>query len=280
MRNFIRKFRVLLISLFLVFLSFYLLFTYDLIPRDSNPVSQKILIVYSYLLGGIESVSDNIYRTWEEYISIRDARRENRQLKKELARQRNLIQEALEYQLENDRLRNLLSFKKRKSLRMVAGEVIGKDSSRLFESILLNKGGEDELTRNMAVLTPEGVVGHIIECTPVASKVLLISDINSSVSVIVQRNRTQALVVGQGRGVCRTKFLSNSADIREGDVVVTSGLGGIYPKGLMVGRLKNIVKKTAGLFLEAELLPGADLRRLEEVLIVIQKPELGVSEQD
>ena len=123
----------------------------------------------------------------------------------------------------------------------------------------------------MAVLTPDGVVGHIIEVAPTVAKVLLINDLNSSISAIIQRNRTQGIVVGSGEELCRTKFLSNKADIREGDIMVTSGLGGIYPKGLIVGRLKNIAKKPTGLFLDAELTPGADLDRLEEVLIVVDQ---------
>jgi rod shape-determining protein MreC len=149
--------------------------------------------------------------------------------------------------------------------------VIGKDSTRWFQTILINKGSKEGLVKNIAVLTPEGIVGHIIEVSAGVSKVLLINDINSSVSAIVQRNRTQGIVVGSGGELCRTKFLSNTADIRDGDIMVTSGLGGIYPKGITIGRLHNIVRKPTGLFLEAEVKPGADLIRLEEVLIVVDR---------
>lgn len=271
MRNFIRKFRSLFILCSLLFISLYLLFSYNLVPRGKNPISRLILAVFSPALEGITDMSDNIKLTWEEYIAIRDARRENRQLKKELANANYLISEALEYQLENERLRNLLAFKKKKSISMVACKVIGKDSTRWFRTILINKGSREHLVKNMAVLTPEGVVGHIIEVSRGASKVLLISDINSSVSAIVQRTRTQAIVVGGGGKLCRTKFLSNTADICDGDIMVTSGLGGIYPKGITIGRLQNIVRKPTDLFLEAEVKPGADLSRLEEVLIVVDQ---------
>ena len=279
MRNFIRKFRSFLIVSILVFFSLYLLFSHSSIPRDSNPVSQIIFTSISYLLGVIDNISDNITQTWEEYIAIKDARRENRELKKELIRVRAFASEALEYQLENERLRNLLTFKKKKLISLVAGEVIGKDSTRWFQTVLINKGGDDDLVKNMAVLTPEGVVGHIIEVAPTVSKVLLISDINSSISAVVQRNRTQGIVAGSGGELCRTKFMSNTADIREGDIMVTSGLGGIYPKGLIVGRLQNIVKKPTGLFLDAELAPGVDLSRLEEVLIVVDQPSAVIGKR-
>lgn len=276
MRSFIRKFRSLFILCFLLFISLYLLFSHHFVPRDTNPISQLILTIFSPALEGMTDISDNITRTWEEYIAIRDARRENRRLKEELANVRNLINEALEYQLENERLRNLLAFKKKKSISMVASRVIGKDSTRWFQTILINKGTNEGLVKNMAVLNPEGVVGHIIETAPGVSKVLLINDINSSVSAIVQRNRTQGIVVGSGGELCRTKFLSNTADIRDGDIMVTSGLGGIYPKGITIGRLHNIVRKPTDLFLEAEVKPGADLSRLEEVLIVVdQLPDRG-----
>jgi rod shape-determining protein MreC len=271
MRNFIRKFRLFFILCSLLFISLYLLFSHNFIPRDTNPVSKLILTVFSPALEGMTDISDNIKRTWEEYIAIRDARRENRRLKKELANVRNLIGEALEYQLENERLRNLLAFKKKKSISMVASKVIGKDSTRWFQTILINKGSKEGLVKNIAVLTPEGIVGHIIEISTGVSKVLLINDINSSVSAIIQRNRTQGIVVGSGGELCRTKFLSNTADIRDGDIMVTSGLGGIYPKGITIGRLHNIVRKPTGLFLEAEVKPGADLIRLEEVLIVVDR---------
>jgi rod shape-determining protein MreC len=272
MRNSTRKFRSLLIISSLLLFSLYLLFSHSSISRDPNKVYQIILTIFSPVLEGIADISDNIQQTWEEYIAIRDARRENRDLKKELARGRNLISEALEYQLENERLRNLLSFRKKESrLSMIAGEVIGKDSSRWFQTILINKGSDNNLTRNMAVLTPEGVVGYIIGIAPAVSKVLLISDINSSISAIVQRTRTQVIIVGSGGEFCRTKFLPNTEDILEGDTIVTSGLGGIYPKGLIVGHLRNIVKKSSGLFLDAERIPGADLDRLEAALIVTDK---------
>lgn len=273
MWNFIRKFRVSLLFSFLFLFSFYLLSSYDFSQRSDHPVSRAIIDLLAPILDGIDSISDNIQQTWEEYIAIRDARRENRRLKKELTRIKSQISELTEYQQENERLRSLLFLKTKIPAKMISAEVIGKDSTRWSQTILINKGRSDHLVKNLAISTHEGVVGHIIEVARTAAKVLLISDINSSVSAIVQRNRIQGIVVGRGDGLCRVKFLSNIADIHEGDLMVTSGFGGIYPKGLIVGCLQNILKKPTGLFLEAELVPDADLSRLEEVLIVMKNSE-------
>ncbi len=151
---------------------------------------------------------------------------------------------------------------------MFPAQIIGKDPSNWFKTIIIDKGTDDGIKENQAVVTHQGVVGHIIEVTPKAAKVLLISDQNSSVAVIIQDNRTEGIMLGMQHGRCKIDYLTRTAEIHEGDMVITSGLGGIFPKGLRVGAVTQIKKKSYGLFQDAEVHPFVDFSKLEEVLII------------
>jgi rod shape-determining protein MreC len=133
---------------------------------------------------------------------------------------------------------------------------------------LVNKGEKDGVAKDMAVVTSEGVVGRVIEVSLHTAKVLLMTDPNSAMDVIVQRSRTQGIMEGKVEEVCVLKYVQKNEDVQVGDKVITSGLGGIFPKGLMTGTVTKVERKRPGIFQYIEITPSVDFSRLEEVLIL------------
>ena len=171
-----------------------------------------------------------------------------------------------EIRLENDRLRNLLALDSQPEINYIVAQVIGKEPTNRLNSIIINKGSRTGIFLNQPVLNLAGVVGKIIEVTSGISKAILISDVNSRIIVMVQRSRQEGVLEGIGRGLCRLKYLSVEADVELGDIVVTAGVGGIYPKGLLVGKIESVKIERGGLYKNCIVKPVAELFKLEEVL--------------
>jgi len=179
-----------------------------------------------------------------------------------------------ELKAANVRLRRLLSFRGDLGVPSMAAQIIGDDSTGWFRTVLIDKGRRHGVARRMPVVAPEGVVGQTIECALGVSKVLLITDRNSAIDVMIQRSRTRGILEGKGEeDLCTMKFVARTADVKEGDRVITSGLGGIYPKGLLVGRVVAVQKQPFGLFQSVEVAPSVNFGRLEEVLVLLRSPE-------
>lgn len=184
----------------------------------------------------------------------------------------------LEYRQEAKRLRTMLDFKQNNNqYEFLAARVIGRSASNWYRTILLNRGSKDGVAKDMAVITPEGLVGRIITVTPHTSEVLLITDREGPVGVIVllQGSRIPGIVEGAGDGsdTLLMRYISYDAPIGEGQFVVTSGLGNFYPKGIRVGRVQSIVEREAepnALQKYAVICPEVNFDLLEEVFIIKQ----------
>jgi rod shape-determining protein MreC len=150
----------------------------------------------------------------------------------------------------------------------VAAEVVGRDASVWFQSLTIDKGERDGLKPGMPVLAPEGVVGMISGTSSHAARVMLLTDPNSGVDVLVQRTRARGIVSGQLEQEAVLKYVKRDEDVKVGDRVITSGLDGVFPKGMPVGHVTEVSRKDRGLFLYAEVTPSAAASRLEEVLVV------------
>jgi rod shape-determining protein MreC len=153
---------------------------------------------------------------------------------------------------------------------MVGAEVIGQDPSSWFKSVTIDRGERDGVKKGMAVISPAGVIGQVLKTAPHYASVLLITDYNSAVDSVVQRTRAKAIVEGKGENRCQLKYLLRAEEAAVGDIVVTSGLGGNFPKGLMVGEINKVDKKGHGVFQYAELVPSVDLTQLEEVFVIME----------
>jgi rod shape-determining protein MreC len=215
-------------------------------------------------------VIKTVQGTFQQYIFLVNLEKENRALKKKIAELQEENHRTKEMKLANERLRQLLQFREKNSPSMIGAEVIGQDPSSWFKSITIDKGERDGVEKGMAVVSPAGVIGQVLKTAPHYATVLLITDYNSAIDSIVQRTRAKAIVEGKGENRCQLKYLLRAEEAAVGDVVVTSGLGGNFPKGLMVGEIKKVDKKGHGVFQYAELVPSADMTQLEEVFVIME----------
>jgi len=214
-------------------------------------------------------VSKTIRGTFQQYVFLVNLEKENRMLKQKVAELQAETHQIKEMRLANDRLRHLLQFREKSSSSMIGAEVIGQDPSSWFKSVTIDKGERDGVKRGMAVVSPTGIIGQILKTAPHYATVLLITDYNSAIDSIVQRTRAKAIVEGKGENQCQLKYLLRTEEVAVGDAVVTSGLGGNFPKGLMVGEIKKVDKKGHGVFQYAELVPSVDFTQIEEVFVIM-----------
>jgi rod shape-determining protein MreC len=174
----------------------------------------------------------------------------------------------LEAEATNRRLQQLLEFRSQLASASITASIIANSASTWFKSCLLDRGSVDGVSKGMAVVTPLGVVGQVVAVTPRTAKVLLLTDPNSGVDVFVQRTRARGIVSGSLDNGTIMKYVKRTEDIQEGDRLVTSGLDGVFPKGIVVGAVMKVRKQTLGLFQSIEVVPAVSLARTEEVLIV------------
>jgi rod shape-determining protein MreC len=160
----------------------------------------------------------------------------------------------------------------------VAGEIIGREAGGWVRALTVNRGRESGIARQTPVIVPEGLVGRVIQVRPAASVVQLLNDPASAVGGMVQRTRTAGLVEGGPSGVVRLKFMArDGGGVAAGDLVVTSGIGGVFPKGVPVGRIRAIDDRGSALFHYAVLEPVVDFARVEEVLLVTEQSAQDVA---
>lgn len=216
----------------------------------------------------IASLAQRFSGFWQGYINLVQVHQDNLRLQ----RQVNVLQGQLahyrEAYLQQQRLRELLGFRSLTFPQAVVAEVVSIDPSPWAEVVTVNKGSHDGLRKGIVVMTHQGLVGRTIEVAPHYATVLLVTDRRSAVDVLIQRTRTRGIVVGKSRRRCELHYVDLHADIQVGDTVVASGLGDVYPKGLVIGTVAAVHQKPHGLFHEVEVQPTVDLAKLEEVLVL------------
>ena len=212
-------------------------------------------------------------KIWGHYFFLVSVVKENDNLKKTISHTIDKNNKYREIEISNFRLRNLLNFRKTITSQVIVAEVIGQDPSPWFKTIIIDKGKSDGVEKGLPVVVPEGIAGQVIDVSCNYSKVLLIIDRNSAVDALVQRTRDRGLIKGQSDGRCLSKYVLRKHDIKVGDTVVSSGLDGVFPKGLRVGYVSKIVKPDSGIFQEVTVTPYIDFEKLEEVLVVLDPPK-------
>lgn len=183
--------------------------------------------------------------------------------KQKLTFQLNQLKEQM---YENKRLHEVLELSEQEPYDFTVAQVVGKEPTNWLNSLVINKGKAEGININQPVMNFSGLIGKVIEIAPHSAKVLLISDVNSRVVVLVQRTRQEGILEGIGRGLCRLKYLSLDAEVELGDVVISAGVGGVYPKGLVIGRIQSIRTERGGLYKSCIVKPLSSLSGLEEVL--------------
>lgn len=233
------------------------------------PVSRKIKIelidFLSPLIRGSNYLIEKIFSVKDLFTAIR----ENKTLRKDLNELTNQLNQAKEIIQENQRLRQLLDLKKSVQYETIACRVIARDAGTWYKTLVIDKGKMSGVNIDMPVLSLNGgVAGRVIDSTDGVSRVLLITDVNSSIGAVIQDTRIVGLVEGDGRGGCLLNLIPKNIDIQTGAVVVTSGLGEIYPKGLPLGTITDVFNGNQGLHKMAKLKLCADIDRIEEVLVI------------
>jgi rod shape-determining protein MreC len=212
---------------------------------------------------------------WKHYFLLVSVAQENEILKKMLNESIGNNNQWHEIELANTRLRNLLNFQKTPNNQVLAAEVIGKDPSGWFKTVIIDKGKAEGLQKGLPVVLPQGVVGQVIEVSSHYSKVMLIIDRNSAVDALVQRSRARGIIKGSSADQCRFEFVLRKHDVQIGDTVIASGLDGVYPKGLLIGRVSDLGGRKSDIFYDISVAPFVDYETLEEVLVILG-PEIKV----
>ncbi len=270
--SFLWRNRVLLTSGALLILSLHLIST-GVHPGDlaARPESAFLEMVRP-LDAGFIHFSSGASAMVNDYLDLVHVREENARLRTQLAQATSDRARLAELEAENSHLSSLLDLKDVLGANAVAANVIGSDATGLSHTLILASGESEGLRAGMAVLSNQGVVGKIIAVSPHASRVLLIDDHNSALDGFDQRSRARGIVAGVVDEGLTLKYTDRSQDIRNGDTVVTSGLDGIFPRGLLVGTIKNVRREGPGLFLKVSIAPAVEFKGLEQVLIVTQPP--------
>jgi rod shape-determining protein MreC len=216
---------------------------------------------------------------WRHYFVLVNTARENDHLKKELARAWAHNDRLTETVQENRRLRRLLDFQQAVGLDVLPAEVIGKDPSPWFRSVIIDKGRLSGVRKGQPVVTAQGIAGQVAEVAERYAKVLLIIDQNTAVDTLVQRSRARGLVTGTSDERCIFKYVVRQDDVQVGDVLISSGLDGVFPKGLKVGSVSAVEKAGADIFQEVMVAPSVDFATLEEVLVIRSPPRPEVPEE-
>jgi len=269
-----RKTWLIFLLVLVVGANFYFNFSFkQSLEERANSIDRvfgKILLPVQYLVAtGKMTVSDSALNLKE----LSQAKEINVELLKRLDEQERQLKTLTEMQLENERLRSLVSFREKFRYEVIAARIIGTDPSALFKTLILNRGSSDGIQEGMAVISTAGVVGKIFQVESGRSRVLLINDINSRVDAVVQRSRTRAIVAGSLGGEIFLRHLPRRQDLQVGDVLVTSGMDEIFPSGVEIGKILS-VRKDPNLVLEEALLePSVDFSAIEEVLIVKKRGE-------
>lgn len=268
MADYLRRNRVLLTSCGLLLLSLLVVSTSVRSPDQRDLIARALLDGLAPLQLGLAWTRAGAREIWSGYVNLVGLRRENELLRERVAslEQQNVQLEELER--TNERLEELLQLRADLHPAVYGARVIGRDPLPWSRTFTVDRGERDGIRRGMAVLSPQGVVGQVIEVSRIAAQVLLLTDHNSGIDAVIQRSRARGIVQGALNEGCHMKYLRRGEDVSVGDRVITSGLDGIFPKGIPIGEVVEVSRRHRGLLQVALVQPSAALDRIEEVLIV------------
>jgi rod shape-determining protein MreC len=236
--------------------------------REANVLERSILGVLAPLLQPVYRMSGYVEDIWDGYIRLVDTHRENIQLRQDIRSLNMRVLEGNEALLANQRLEKLLEMKKNVPERTIAAMVIGEDVTSWFRTLVINRGSSSGIREGMAVISADGVVGQTVKVSATTSRVLLLTDHASGISATIQRSRARGVVKGKSEMMCSLEFTTREEDVKVGDTVITSGIGGVFLKGLPIGEVTMVKRGEYGIFQTVSIRPSVNLPHLEEVLVV------------
>lgn len=236
--------------------------------KSGVPVLEQVTFgLFAEVQRAASAFIGGVRHTWTSYVTLRGVNAENQTLKRELADVQVQLQEQRALADRSRSLERLLELRDRLILQTSAAEIIAASVTPDFRTVTIDKGSLHGLKADMGVIAPAGVVGRVVTPTARASKVQLLIDRNAAAGVLIERSRAQGVALGSGEDRLRLEYVAETGDVVVGDVVVTSGIDGIYPKGLVVGRVESVDKN--GAYRQITVRPAVDFSSLEEVLVIL-----------
>ena len=236
--------------------------------REANILERSVLNVLAPLLQPVSRMSGFVEDIWDGYIRLADTHRENIQLREDVRSLNLRVLEGNEARLANQRLERLLDMKKSVKEPAITATVIGEDVTSWFRTLVINRGSSSGIREGMAVISADGVVGQTIKVSSSSARVLLLTDHASGIAATIQRSRARGVVKGKGEMLCTLEFTTREEDVKVGDIVITSGIGGVFLKGLPIGEVTMVKRGEYGIFQTVSIRPAVNLPHLEEVLVV------------
>ena len=248
--------------------------------RDYNLLESSLVDGFVPVFSVFNTVKSSLVSFWKHYLSLSNAQKENDRLKKELAHLKAEKVRLHEVVQAHERLKKILNLKTDQEGPAQVAEVVGRGPSPFLQTLYINKGRKETLSRGMPVIHPDGLVGRIEKTSRHYAKVLLLNDPNFAIDCLSLRSRVRGVLTGfLGEGHCQVKYVARTEDIKTGDLMVTSGVDQVFPKGLVLGWVNKVVSQTKGNFLYIEVIPAAKVSRIEEVLVLQKKPLLPIREE-
>ncbi len=273
MLDFIRKYKIRILTgiALLVALIFYSL---NLRHKENANVFERAVITASSPFVKVICRIDGFFCfIWDNYVYLVNVEKENRQLRESVKVLNKRLIESREAVLDNERLKKLMGMRDKLPAPSVAASVIGEDSSPWFRTVTIDRGETDGIREGMPVVSSAGVVGRVVKVAGSSARVLLLTDHASGIGAVVQRSRARGVVKGKGGNTCSLEFSQRGEDVRIGDVVLASGIGGVFAKGLPIGEITMVKKGEYGIFQTVDIRPFVNISRLEEVLVILQKSD-------
>ncbi len=264
-----------LLLLAILLSSLVVLMSYQVRTASGNRlIEDSLLRAAGPAVRAVSGAVGSLVSLWNSYVDLRDIRGENLGLHARLDRLEEAGRRGEEFRRENLRLRELLDLRENLEIPSLAAEVLTMGFAGQARTALIDRGSRDGVRRNMPVVNRQGVVGRIIAVGGSVAKVQLVIDPNSGVAGVLQRTRGQGMALGMGERGCRLEYVSELESVEVGDVVVTSGLDRIFPKGFTIGVVSS-VDEGDQLTKSILIRPEVDFHRLEEVLVLLTKEEPG-----
>ncbi|MBI4469865.1 MAG: rod shape-determining protein MreC [Acidobacteria bacterium] len=228
------------------------------------------------LMSGVSGFGSGASEVWENYADIRRAQEENRSLRSEVEELRRQLQEAKESGALNERLKASVRLQERLPARSILARVIGRDVTGWHQTVILNRGSQDGVPMKATVLSRTGLVGRVVSLQPYSAQAQLITDERSGAGAIIGvlgDSRAIGVVEGKNEQLCKMRYVPGSQAVNEGEWVFTTGQDGIYPRGIPIGRVVSVLRGSAMVSHDIAIEPAAALGKLEEVIILLDRPD-------
>jgi rod shape-determining protein MreC len=240
--------------------------------RSANFFERGVMMVFAPVMKPAARMSGFFEDAWDNYLNLVRVRQENLRMRDEIKGLNARIVAAGETALSNQRLEKLLGMRSTIKVPSLTVSVVGEDLSSWFRTVVIDQGSSNGIAEGMPVVAADGVVGQIVKVAPTTSRVLLLTDHTSGIAATIQRSRARGVVKGKGEGLCSLEFTTREEDVKVGDMVITSGIGGVFLKGIPIGEVTMVKRGEYGIFQTVTIRPLVNMSHLEEALVVLRQP--------